>query len=153
MRETQHGASPASHPPTLTVTVLGEPIPQGSLRAVGRGRLISDNTRLRPWRDTVAWQVREEMNAAGMTEPWDEPVVVTVTFVLPRPASAPKRRWAPDRKPDIDKLLRAALDSLTVAGVVADDARVVHVEMSKVYGQPQMVLTVGPAVRGESVAA
>jgi hypothetical protein len=30
---------------------------------------------------------------------------------------------------------------------------VVHVEMSKVYGQPQMVLTVGPAERGEQVAA
>lgn len=138
----------------LTVTVLGSPVPQGSMRSLGPRRMVHSNAeKLRPWRDLVAWHLRQEMTAAGMAEPWDEPVVVTVTFVLSRPASAPRRRWAPDRKPDIDKLLRAALDALTASGVVADDARVVHVQMSKVYGQPQMVLTVGPAVRGEQVSA
>lgn len=30
----------------FTTTVLGEPIPQGSMRAIARGRLISDNDRL-----------------------------------------------------------------------------------------------------------
>lgn len=140
---------------TLTVSVLGAPVPQGSMKALGPRRMVHHNAeKLRPWRDTVAWHLREEMAAAGMTEPWDEPLAVTATFVLPRPASAPRRRWAPDRKPDIDKLLRAALDSITLAGVAADDARVVHVAMSKVYGPiPQMVLTVGPAVRGEQVSA
>jgi Holliday junction resolvase RusA-like endonuclease len=138
----------------LTVTVLGVPVPQGSMKSLGPRRMVHSNAeKLRPWRDAVAWHLREEMTAAGMTEPWDEPVVVTATFVLPRPQSAAKRRWAPDRKPDIDKLLRAALDALTASGVVVDDARVVHVEMSKVYGQPQLVLSVGPATLGEQVSA
>lgn len=138
----------------ITVTVLGVPVPQGSMKAVGPRRIIHSNqSKLRPWRDSVAWQLRDAAAAAGLVEPWNEPVVVTATFVLPRPASAPRRRWAPDRKPDIDKLLRAALDALTASGVVVDDARVVHVEMSKVYGSPQMVLTVGPAQQEALVTA
>lgn len=131
----------------LTVTVPGVPVPQGSIRNAGPGRTFhSNDAKLRPWRSIVAASIQWAMADAAMTEPWDEPVVVTATFVLPRPQSAPKRRWAPDRKPDIDKLLRAALDALTASGAVVDDARVVHVEMSKVYGStPQMVMTVGPA--------
>lgn len=138
----------------ITVTVIGEPVPQGSMKSVGPRRIIHSNAeKLRPWRDLVAWHLRQEAVAAGLLEPWDEPVDVFCTFILPRPQSAPKRRWAPDRKPDIDKLLRAALDALTASGVVADDARVVHVAMSKVYGLPGMTMSVSPAVRGEAVAA
>lgn len=119
----------------LEVTVLGEPIPQGSLRAVGRGRLISDNERLRPWRDTVAWHIRNAMHGQP---PLEGPVKVTATFVLPRPKSAPRRRWAPDRKPDIDKLLRAAFDATTTGAGWVDDAQAVVVEMRKVYANPQL---------------
>jgi crossover junction endodeoxyribonuclease RusA len=127
----------------VTVHVLGEPIPQGSMRHIGRGRMISDNDRLRPWRDTVAWHVRAAM--AGQP-PLEGPVEVVATFVLPRPKSAPKRRWAPDRKPDIDKLLRAALDSATAGAAWGDDAQVVKVEMRKMYANdelpPQLILTI-----------
>ena len=80
----------------LTVTVLGIPVPQGSMKAVGPRRMIHSNqAALKPWRADVAWHLREAATAAGLTEPWDEPVVVTAIFVLPRPASAPRRRWAP----------------------------------------------------------
>jgi crossover junction endodeoxyribonuclease RusA len=141
----------------LTVTVLGEPIPQGSMRAVGRGRMISDNVRLRPWRDTVAWHVRQECMAAGLTEPLTGPLAVAVTFTLPRPKSAPKRRWAPDRKPDGDKLERALFDAITAGGAWVDDAQVVKCEWSKAYPPPGAVpgvtFTVAPAERGEQVAA
>lgn len=127
----------------LEVQVLGEPIPQGSMRAVGRGRMVSDNDRLRPWRDTVAWNVRHAM--AGKP-PLEGPVKVSATFVLPRPKSAPKRRWAPDRKPDIDKLLRATFDAITTGAGWVDDAQAVIVETRKVYANdqlpPQLILTV-----------
>ena len=140
----------------LTVTVLGEPIPQGSLRAVGRGRMISDNTRLRPWRDTVAWHVREDMVSEGVVT-FEGPVSLHATFTLPRPKSAPKRRWAPDRKPDLDKLLRALLDACTAGGAWSDDAQVVTASASKVYpvdgSLPGVTFTIAPAVRGQAVAA
>ena len=141
----------------LTVTVLGVPVPQGSMRGIGPGRMISDNAKLRPWRDTVAWHVREDMLTEGVNEPLEGPVAVHATFTLPRPKSAVKARWAPDRKPDIDKLLRALLDACTAGGAWRDDAQVVTVAVSKVYAVdgnlPGVTFTVAPAERGESVAA
>lgn len=120
----------------VVVQVLGEPIPQGSMRAVARGRIVSDNERLRPWRDTVAWHVRDAM--AGR-EPLTGPLEVNATFVLPRPPSAPKRRWAPEKKPDLDKLLRALLDAATTGGAWVDDAQVVAVTARKVYATPTVL--------------
>jgi Holliday junction resolvase RusA-like endonuclease len=84
-------------------------------------------------------------------------VEVHATFTLARPKSAPKARWAPDKKPDIDKLLRGLLDACTAAGVWVDDAQVVTVVTSKVFPHdgaiPGVTFTVQPAVRGEQVAA
>ena len=130
----------------LTVEVLGVPVPQGSLKALGRGRLTHSNgEQLRPWRESVTWHLRQAAAVAGVVEPWDGPVGVLATFTLPRPPSAPRRRWAPDRKPDLDKLLRAVLDALTASGVVVDDARVVQANARKEYGTPPgLRLTVGP---------
>lgn len=134
----------------LTVTVPGIPVPQGSMKSLGPRRMVHSNAeKLRPWRDAVTWYLRDAMTAAGMTEPWDEPVGVIATFTLPRPSSAPRRRWAPDRKPDLDKLARACFDALTAAGVVADDARVIDLTCSKRYGQPGMHLTVAPLIDTE----
>ena len=65
-------------------------------------------------------------------EPLDCPVRVALWFAMPRPSSAPKRRrtW-PMRHPDLDKLVRAALDAITQAGVIKDDARVVGLHAIK----------------------
>lgn len=122
--------------PAVHVTVLGEPIPQGSLRAIGRGRLVSDNDRLRPWRDSVSWQVHEAMNGQP---PLTGPLEVNATFVHPRPQSAPKKRWAPEKKPDLDKLLRACFDGLTAGGAWVDDAQVIAVQARKVYATPDLL--------------
>lgn len=142
----------------IAVTVLGIPVAQGSMRSLGPGRMVHSNaTQLRPWRDSVAWQVREAMLDAALSDPLDGPVEVHATFTLPRPKSATKSRWAPDRKPDIDKLLRSLLDACTAGGAWVDDAQVVTVAVSKVYptdgAVPGVTFTVAPAVRGEGVAA
>lgn len=139
---------------TLTVTVPGLPVAQGSMKSLGPKRLVHSNAKdLLPWRESIVWHTRQEMAANDLSEPWDCPVRVLVTFTLPRPASATKARWAPDRKPDLDKLLRSLLDAVTASGAWVDDARVVEVHMSKVYGLPGVCFTVEPAVRGEAVAA
>lgn len=56
---------------------------------------------------------------------------VVIDFYLPRPASAPKHRALPDRRSDLDRLIRSTLDALTTAGAVQDDARVVDVSVRK----------------------
>ena len=59
----------------------------------------------------------------------------------------------PDRKPDIDKNLRAVCDSLTDAGVWEDDARVVHCVASKVFaGSPGALDVPGCVIEVEAMA-
>jgi Holliday junction resolvase RusA-like endonuclease len=61
---------------------------------------------------------------------------VRIDFYLPRPPSVPEtaRRW-PCVKPDGDKLTRAVFDSLTIARVITDDARIVHHDVWKRYAR------------------
>lgn len=111
-----------------TITVLGAVGPQGSKRSVGNGRMIESSEKVRPWRDSVAWEAR----AANVKV--DGPVSVELIFTMRKPKSAPKRRrtW-PDRKPDIDKCCRSTLDALVTAGAIEDDARVVELKALKVF--------------------
>jgi Holliday junction resolvase RusA-like endonuclease len=121
--------------PELRVEVVGLPAPQGSKRHVGRGILVESSKNVAPWRDSVAYATREAMRAASWVT-LDEPCAVAIDFYLPRPASAPKSRTEPDRKPDIDKLIRSTLDALTTAGAIADDARIVNIGAGKHYAGP-----------------
>lgn len=110
---------------------------------VGRPMESSNKATLLPWRASVIAHVRQQMERGGEW-PVDGPVRVAVTFHLQRPVSAPKWRLWPDRKPDLDKLVRAALDAVTQAGALADDARVVHIDARKDYGNPGMTLHLCP---------
>lgn len=123
---------------TVSFLVRGIAQPKGSTRSfvVRRksGQLgtatTSDNPKLKDWQHAVATEAR--LAAAGTFFDREVPVIVLVTFGLPRPASAPKRVTEPIRKPDIDKLLRAVLDGCT--GVLwADDAQVVEATGRKIY--------------------
>lgn len=128
----------------LTFTVHGVPIPQGSHKGFvvnGRAVITQDNKRTRPWRQDMTHAALEAM---GDRAPLLGPVQVLVQFVMPRPKAhfrtgrnadqlrdgAPKY---PAGKPDVDKLARNLLDSLTAAQVVRDDAQVVHLCAYKVY--------------------
>lgn len=121
----------------LTLYVSGLPRPQGSMRAMtvgGRARIFhADHDDLAVWRGAIT---HDAAALWGQTPPLDGPVFVHLYFYLPRPASAPKRRQRPDRRPDLDKLARAVLDSLT--GVVfTDDARVVQLLAGKYYASDE----------------
>ncbi len=76
---------------------------------------------------------------------------MSVTFVLPRPKSAPKRRIWPEVKPDLDKLVRALCDALTQCGAWGDDAQLIHLTATKRYvgtsdilDVPGVVVDIGP---------
>ncbi len=118
---------------TVTFFVTGTPVPQGSKTAfvVGKRAVLTDanKDKLRPWRAEVtrvaaeAWAGRESLAGA---------VSVEVRFVFERPKTV--KRDTPHVKPDIDKLLRALFDGVTDAKVWVDDAQVVCVIATKVYG-------------------
>ncbi len=118
---------------TVTFFVAGVPVPQGSKTAfvVGKRAVLTDanKDKLKPWRAEVtrvageAWAGRESLAGA---------VSVEVRFVFERPKTV--KRDTPHVKPDIDKLLRALFDGVTDAKVWLDDAQVVSVIATKVYG-------------------
>lgn len=116
--------------PDVDFWVPGLPAPQGSKRHVGNGRLVEMSTKIGPWRRAVATAAR--MARADGHRPLDGPLAIAVDFWLPRPKTAPKTRLIlPVGPPDIDKLLRGALDPLTQSGVIHDDARIVESDSSK----------------------
>lgn len=120
----------------IEITVRGQPAPQGSkkfvgLTKLGRGILAESSSKVKPWRQDVVAAAVVAMQGRAML---DGPLIATMTFTLPKPASAPKtRRSWPCRKPDLSKLVRSTEDALSDAGVWADDARVVSMTVHKVF--------------------
>ena len=108
---------------------LGTPAAQGSKRMVGRGIMIESSKALRPWRDTMA------AAAFGAGPKLEGPVAVRLVFTVPRSKSAKKADVVPFRRAgDLDKLARAALDSVVTAGLLNDDAQVADFwRLAKVY--------------------
>jgi crossover junction endodeoxyribonuclease RusA len=124
-----NGVTPADG---CSFTVIGDPVPQGSKRHVGNGVMIeSGGAPLKSWRSLLA----DAAFAARPADPFDGPTEVVLRFRLHRPKTAKKKEYA-DRRPDIDKLTRAVLDALTVAQVIADDARVVSLSVEKMFETP-----------------
>lgn len=135
----------------LSFNVPGVPQPQGSKRSfrhihTKKMVVVEDNVKLAPWRETVTYLARNAVVRHGDWLPLEEPVAVGLRFYLPRPATVSrKQRPLPMVKPDIDKLTRAILDSMTAARVYADDARVVELHVHKLYAddrQPGVWVTV-----------
>lgn len=121
----------------MKIIVYGMPAPQGSKKfyginkRTGHGILGESSKKVKPWRQDVKVAALAARNGAP---PINGPVCMRIVFTLPKPKSAPKtKRTYPDRKPDIDKLLRSTLDALTEAGVFTNDARVVAVVMNKAF--------------------
>lgn len=123
----------------ISFFVPGVPVPKGSARAYvigGVARITNANASTRPWQNAIT----AEAALHGPPEPLNGPCRVEVLFLMPRPKghfgakglrpSAPK---TPDRKPDLDKLERALLDALTVAGFWRDDAQVCDINSRKRY--------------------
>lgn len=129
----------------LSFFVPGRPAPQGSKhgRPIYRGRgatreftgkvaQVESSKAVKPWRDDIRAALLDETGQPRHRFADEDPIVVRLEFVMPRPASTPKRRTPPAiRKPDVDKLARALLDAITSAGVISDDARVVDLHATK----------------------
>ena len=127
----------------LTFTVFGTPAPQGSMKAFipkgGRFPVVTaDNAKTKPWRQQVAGTALAETARIGFQRIKGS-VHMTLAFYFEKPKSASKSPIAPKvTKPDLDKLVRAILDSLT--GIAFDDdSQVTFLMASKTFGLPARV--------------
>jgi Holliday junction resolvase RusA-like endonuclease len=137
---------------SLTFEVFGRPAPQGSKRFIGHspkqgGRFIEASKYLPAWRKAVTTAASEAI-PDDMLEPLQGPVELEVVFFLERPAtiSVKQRPW-PIKPPDVDKLLRAVLDSCTDASIWLDDGQVVKLTGWKCYAdtrEPGATITIRP---------
>jgi Holliday junction resolvase RusA-like endonuclease len=122
--------------------VHGTPSPQGSKTAyIRHGRAIvteggsqAGRASHAAWRQAVATAARDWQQANDQ-KLLDEPVRLSVVFYLLKPRSVPKYKQHPTTKPDLDKLIRAVLDSLTGI-LLRDDSLVVMIAAEKTYGDP-----------------
>jgi Holliday junction resolvase RusA-like endonuclease len=91
------------------------------------GRVLhSQGSALAVWRSTIAW----EATLAGC-KPEQGAMKVTLLFIMPRPKTV--KRAEPSVAPDLDKLVRAALDALTSVAY-EDDGQVTEIHAIKIYG-------------------
>lgn len=134
----------------MKLTAYGTAAPKGSARGFARRRrdgttavtIVADNrSTLQAWTAVVSAEAHAALDRqpgapAAEVAYYDEgPLRIRATFYLQRPKSRRKADRHPDRKPDIDKLARAALDALT--GVwFADDAQICELELAKRYAEP-----------------
>lgn len=128
---------------TVSFVVYGEPVPKGSKSAfpirrkdgsTGVAVVEGKTGRQREWAASIHQTV--QALAAERTAMLDGPLHLTARFYLTRPKSEPKtRKTFPQRKPDLDKLIRALLDPLT-GTLITDDARVCGIETVKEYAPP-----------------
>ena len=118
----------------ISFTVPGKPAPQGSKRHVGNGRMIESSTEVGPWRERIAIAAHNAMRAAGQ-QMLGCAVDVRLDFVMPRPKSTPKTTPPASKRPDIDKLARAALDAITSV-LICDDSQVTGLRATKRLALP-----------------
>lgn len=127
---------------SLTFFVAGDPKSKGSKQAF----VVSGRAIVTEGKSSKAWEAAVRARVASMdVQRMTGPVVVTLEFFLPMPASRVpkpkskdywKRSPVPDTKPDIDKLARAVLDALSKV-VYEDDARIVNLQVMKRYSATQ----------------
>lgn len=110
--------------------IMGIPKAQGRPRFARMGKFVKtyDPKESRVYKDNVAAQVVAQK--PKYIE--NDAIRIAVTFFLPRPKSLKKSITEHVKKPDIDNLVKALLDSLK--GIVwRDDSQIVYMSANKVY--------------------
>jgi crossover junction endodeoxyribonuclease RusA len=114
---------------------------------VGPRAKESNEKALKPWRNDIRVAAFDAMSGYP---PWTGPVGLRAVFVFPRPKTHYRtgrnaglvKATAPGWKtsaPDLDKLMRALGDAMS--GIVyRDDAQIVDVALSKIFGQTPGVM-------------
>jgi Holliday junction resolvase RusA-like endonuclease len=130
---------------TLTIRVPGTPQGKGRPRFTKTGRVYTP-AKTKAYENAIGWAAR----AVHKGDPISGPVIVRVIANMPVPASWPKAKRASalvgdvshTGKPDIDNLMKAALDALN--GIVwRDDSQITFADVTKRYSsEPELVILV-----------
>ena len=131
----------------LNVYVVGTPRPKGSMRHIGKGRMVEQLEGSPDWRIAVTSAAHDAIRETGEGDvaagyPHLGPVAVQIRLFFTKPASAPKtREILPSTRStgDSDKHARNIFDALQDAGVFKDDAQVVDHHVSKRYCRPGQI--------------
>jgi crossover junction endodeoxyribonuclease RusA len=138
----------------IAFDVTGTPAPKGSSRAftnrhTGKASLVPGGSKvnrenLKSWDREVRTSALEALGPRPSGPVFVKvPLAVSIEFRLARPGGHwhPKKGLktsapvAPASKPDLDKLARSTLDSLTGLAF-DDDSRIVRLAVTKVYADP-----------------
>lgn len=125
----------------IAFTVSGIPSPQGSLRHVGRGRMIYTD-KLIEWRNSV---IKATERMAETVDVIDYPIYVRLEVRVPRPKSV-KRAYPLTRSSgDLDKHQRCIGDALVLGGLISDDSIILDWRASKRYStDPGVTIYIDP---------
>ena len=117
--------------------VAGEPVPEGSTKAFvvnGKPCITHGNPNMDKWRQRIATEAQHASEGRWFIpkrEGINDGASIEIEFLIPRPKSV-REGAQPTKRPDVDKLARAALDALT--GVLFDDdSQVLSLSARKVY--------------------
>ena len=116
----------------IRVFVPGIPRPQGSKNAYirgGRAILVEANKHLPAWRKQLTDAI--EMANSQSIDAMEGAIVLNVDFFMPKAKT--NKKDLPFQKPDLDKLIRAIMDSATKAGAIRDDAQVCAIQATKAW--------------------
>ena len=139
---------------TIEFFVAGEPVPQGSTRAFYIKKLervvtTHTNANTEAWRNRVATEAQRANELRSISFYSDDRRLgyeVTMDFVFDRPKSVPRKWRMNTKRPDLDKLVRAALDGITNV-LIPDDSQVVRISAGKCYGESDHLPGLHIAVR------
>jgi len=123
---------------SVSFTVAGVPIPQGSTRAfVVKGRAVttSSNKNLAQWRQRISAEAQRAADEAGWWREGKFAYTVIADFYFPRTKSMGRKLLRHTVRPDADKLARACGDSITGI-LIADDSMIDRWSVSKSYLPP-----------------
>jgi crossover junction endodeoxyribonuclease RusA len=112
-------------------------VPQGSTKAFiprgwKRAIITSTSRNLKEWRQQIVSAITTERDRRKISITRG-PVTVSLTFFLTKPKSSPKKKVIfPIKRPDLDKLIRAAFDALT-GTLIIDDSQIIQVLAAKAW--------------------
>jgi len=122
--------------------IAGKPVGQGSMKHVGKHRLIHANSgNLHRYREAIAIQIKQDNEAFKIVNTWKEATdniaaIVKATYHVKRPQSHYDKNGEVKKKApifpakrtggDLDKLQRATGDAIEISGLIKDDAQIIQ---------------------------